>query len=153
MKNSHVSPAPLDLVLRGADHQNFVDIYMMARQSLLERPSMLGKTLNSGQAIAVLDQLLPAYIWGLASLSHSKSDDKSTVESADVQLTLSEPGVASVDDLLAICTQQSSPSPLSTAAADFIRKNVYHARQLPEEYIDYKAYNRVIKEKEHSEQK
>lgn len=118
---------------------------MIARQSLLERPSMLGKGLSSRETISVLDQLLPAYMWGLSADTEVR--DANTLDSADISVSLREQSSedsASVDDLLKICCR-SNQAFLSATAVEFIRKNIYHTSHLPKEYVDYKAFERVLK--------
>lgn len=65
-------PVLLDLVLRGSDHQNFVDIHLIARKFLLSRPSMLGPDLDAVQAIRAIDTILPAFFRGAAQSRQSR---------------------------------------------------------------------------------
>jgi hypothetical protein len=54
----------LDLVLKGSDHQNYVNLHILALKNLMQKPSMLGPSLDSFAAIAAMDEILPAFFLG-----------------------------------------------------------------------------------------
>eukprot|EP00598_Pedospumella_elongata_P000911 CAMPEP_0184975784 /NCGR_PEP_ID=MMETSP1098-20130426/6912_1 /TAXON_ID=89044 /ORGANISM="Spumella elongata, Strain CCAP 955/1" /LENGTH=473 /DNA_ID=CAMNT_0027498559 /DNA_START=620 /DNA_END=2041 /DNA_ORIENTATION=+ len=61
----------LDLVLQGAAHQNFVDLYFMGHRSLLEVVKMVG-TVDLRQTIKTINHILPMYFYGVAALKRGK---------------------------------------------------------------------------------
>lgn len=71
---------PLDLVIRGSDHQNFVDIYLIACKALLSRPSMLGPALDAARTIQAIDEILPAYFEGIAARQDQDRKSKENKE-------------------------------------------------------------------------
>jgi len=61
----------LDLVLQGAAHQNFVDLYFMGHRSLLEVVKMVG-TVDLRQTIKTINHILPMYFYGVAAMKRGK---------------------------------------------------------------------------------
>jgi hypothetical protein len=149
---------PLDLVIRGSDHQNFVDIHLIARNSLLERPAMLGPTLSAAATVSAIDDILPAYFRGVSARrapiesdsAHSKSDPMLAAEDVDVAV----PHAAthpSVQALLDLCSAQggatvdaATGSALRKETVEFIHQHMVHVSQLPAAHSDARAFDRVI---------
>jgi hypothetical protein len=144
-------PPPLDLVLRGSDHQNFVDIHLIAHRSLLTRPAMLGKDLNGSKVMSALDQLLPAYFMGVMAhpaRTNAMLKDAALAEEVDVSLAAvnGETNTAvdnvhpSVQALLEVCGPRLPPR-----VADFLCSYVMPASELAPERIDTVVFDRVNK--------
>ena len=160
---------PLDLVIRGSDHQNFVDIYLIACKALLSRPSMLGPALDAARTIQAIDEILPAYFEGIAARQDQDRKRKENkeekerngeektatvvhVEEGDLvttTATTTAPINPAVQTLLDICLNTPHTTTkthrLSLTTVEFVRANVAHVSQLPEGYADYKAFERVQK--------
>ena len=76
----------LDLVLQGAAHQNFVDLYFMGHRSILEMVKMVG-TIDLFKAIDTINHILPVYFHGVANLKKNRSASASVgVETINLDL-------------------------------------------------------------------
>lgn len=148
-------PHLLDLVLRGSDHQNFVDIHLIARKFLLTRPSMLGPDLDCVQAIQAIDTILPAFFRGVAqSKTGIKAEDVSVKISGDAGTTptVAEPAdhlSKDIYELIDVCNQgvdgsvHADTKVLPAEVVRFIQQNITPASEMPAEFGEDKVFKRI----------
>lgn len=106
-------PAPLNLVLRGSDHQNFVDVYLIAHKSLLSWPSMLGKELDSHQVMSALDELLPAYFLGVAA--HAAQANGNVIDDCREETSSASVAAALAEEVDVALEASVSPRPAASS--------------------------------------
>lgn len=142
---------PLDLVIRGSDHQNFVDIHLIARSFLLERPAMLGPTLSAAATVSAIDDILPAYFRGVSARRAPVESDR-MLDAEDVDVAV-QPAVThpAVQALLDLCSAQggttsdaAAKSALRKETVEFMHQHIVHVSQLPAAHSDARAFDRVV---------
>ena len=136
----------LDLVIRGSDHQNYVDVCMLATRYLMHQPAMLGPQLDCFATLAAIDEILPAFFLGAnacASYVAPMPVEGSTVGAPatvnDVDLLVDSDGKDTVDRLICVCGEA-----VGKETMEFIRENIMHVSQLSGVYApDFAGYNRT----------
>ena len=141
----------LDLVLQGAAHQNFVDLYFMGHRSILEMVKMVG-TIDLFKAIDTINHILPVYFHGVANLKKNHSAGASADNTLVAKHLFSSSQHEEITRLGEIChagraLNVAEPPVLPDRVVRFVNKHFAPAKCMPEDYTSFAAWD-VVREHE-----